>query len=160
MTGTDDEPGIIPLAVREIFSVVDNDDSRIWGIRVSYLEIYNETLKDLLADAPQVGDGGAPAQKSRNRKDLIINTSEMNRVQVQDLHEIEVKTGAEVFSAFQLGEHSRSVAGTDWNDHSSRSHCVFTIVSLCFARCTRQLPNARPFRPSPRLAIPVVKLMG
>lgn len=48
MQGNPQEPGIIPLAVRHIFERIQQTPDREFLLRVSYLEIYNETLKDLL----------------------------------------------------------------------------------------------------------------
>ncbi|KAG6464482.1 hypothetical protein O3G_MSEX014545 [Manduca sexta] len=48
MTGTEESPGIIPLAVLNLFEIIKNVPDRDFLVRVSYIEIYNETLKDLL----------------------------------------------------------------------------------------------------------------
>ena len=83
-------------------------------MRISYLEIYNETLRDLLE----------PDTKSQDLKLQDKN----GRIIVTNLKE-EVVTGpVDVFEALMRGERTRSVAGTDWNLRSSRSHCVFSMV--------------------------------
>lgn len=48
MSGTDDEVGVIPLAVSGVFEAIEQNPSRHYLLRVSYLEIYNETLRDIL----------------------------------------------------------------------------------------------------------------
>ncbi len=41
-------PGVIPMALRDIFSVAEHSESRLYFLRVSYMEIYNEVIRDLL----------------------------------------------------------------------------------------------------------------
>ena len=123
MMGNDDEPGIIPQAVKDIFEYIQNDPSREFLLRISYLEIYNETLKDLLA-RPAVSSAA-----SGKAKELILR-EEKGRIVVQGLTEEIVKDPQGVVNCLRRGEEFRSVAGTDWNSRSSRSHCVFSMVSF------------------------------
>ena len=122
--GTPDEPGIIPQAIADVFSLIDADDSRTYLLRISYLEIYNETLKDLLA--PAALNGTDTALKIR---EASASKGSSARIYVDPLREEVVTRSAEVFEALDRGETSRHVGTTDWNARSSRSHCVFTLVS-------------------------------
>ena len=122
MMGNVEEPGIIPQAIKDIFDYIESDPSREFLLRISYLEIYNESLRDLLAK--NQGNGSA-ANKS---KELILR-EEKGRIVVQNLKEEIVKDAQEIFRYLDQGEDQRSVAGTDFNARSSRSHCVFSMVS-------------------------------
>ena len=58
--------GIIPRAMQHVFREVDLRSDRIYSVAVSYLEIYNETLRDLLADDPAASDSLAILDDSAN----------------------------------------------------------------------------------------------
>ncbi|TIC20159.1 kinesin-domain-containing protein [Wallemia mellicola] len=115
LTGTEDEPGIIPLAVEQVFEEIYDDPTREFLLRVRYLEIYNEKLRDLLGPATQ-------NEELRVREDKSGNTF------VENLTEVLVTTPQEVLALKDQGDMNRHVGATDWNDRSSRSHCVFQIV--------------------------------
>lgn len=127
MMGNDDEPGIIPQAVKDIFKYIQENPTREFLLRISYLEIYNETLKDLLAKPPA---GAGSAANNGKSKELTLR-EEKGRIVVQGLTEEIVKDPRGVVACLERGEDNRSVAGTDWNARSSRSHCVFSMVCLC-----------------------------
>lgn len=115
MSGTSEEPGVIPCAVNDVFSMIRDAPMREFLLRVSYLEIYNETLRDLLAD-PQ----------KRERAPRIIE--EKGRIVLSGMHEEIVTTPEEVMALLERGQAVRHVGATDWNTRSSRSHCVFQIT--------------------------------
>ena len=48
MLGTNDNPGIMPRVVNELLSIVSNDSESAYQVKLSYLEVYNENIKDLL----------------------------------------------------------------------------------------------------------------
>ena len=131
MTGTPDEPGVIPCAVADVFAMIREDPSREFLLRVSYLEIYNETLRDLLAEpespssAPGTPRSGS-SSASRARGPRIVE--ERGRVMLTNLHEEIVTTPGAVLAALERGESARHIGATDWNVRSSRSHCVFQIT--------------------------------
>lgn len=118
--GSPGEPGIIHQAVSQVFSAIEADEERQYLLRVSYLEIYNESLKDLLSPASSPAKSNQPIElKIRERAGTIY---------VDPLKEEVVTRTEEVFDALDRGEHSRHVGTTDWNSRSSRSHCVFTMT--------------------------------
>lgn len=85
-------------------------------LRASYLEIYNEQLKDLLA--PETAG------------QVKIRQDERKRFFVSPLREEVVTTEAHVEQLLQRGESNRHTGSTDYNARSSRSHAVFQIVGL------------------------------
>lgn len=117
MMGDHQNLGIVPRAVDEVFEFISQDRSREYLLRVSYLEIYNETLKDLLADP-------------RSTPRLTIHENEKGRVYVNGLREEVVTHPMQVMDTLAKGEKARHVGATDWNERSSRSHTVFSMVCL------------------------------
>ncbi|KAI8981566.1 kinesin motor domain-containing protein [Pilobolus umbonatus] len=110
---TDKEPGVIPRAVNEVFSYIEEDtNGREYLLRVSYMEIYNEKIKDLL------GAGNTTHEIVEDKKGVYV----------RNLKEIKVKSYKEVMSLIKEGESNRHISATDYNDQSSRSHTVFQIV--------------------------------
>ena len=65
MQGTQSSPGVIPLAITDIFSYIRETPSREFLLRVSYLEIYNEKIHDLLSMPTGAGAPGAAAQEEK-----------------------------------------------------------------------------------------------
>jgi len=123
--GDDETLGVIPRAVAEVFDFIASDLEREYLLRVSYLEIYNEALKDLLAADQFPG--------TTNR--LTIHENIKGRVHVNGIKEEVVTHPMQVLEALTRGEKARHVGATDWNERSSRSHTVFTMVnhpSPCF----------------------------
>ncbi|KAI8052663.1 P-loop containing nucleoside triphosphate hydrolase protein [Thamnidium elegans] len=111
--GTENEPGVIPRAVQEVFSYIEEDTSgREYLLRVSYMEIYNEKIKDLL--------------NTKNTDPEIVE--DKKGVYVRNLKEVIVKTAQEVMNCIKEGEGNRHISATDYNEHSSRSHTVFQFV--------------------------------
>lgn len=107
----------------------EQDTSRTYLLRISYLEIYNETLKDLLSpdasDTPlKIRERSKPAGKPAAGGSSKSNTM----IYVDPLHEEVVAQPTDVFDALDRGEANRHVGATDWNLRSSRSHCVFTLT--------------------------------
>lgn len=118
MLGSPSEPGIIPLAVDELFSHIHHQQSRrSYSLRVSFLEIYNEQLRDLLAPPPST----FTLQPAKG-PEIVENGM------VKNLEERAVSLPEEVLEVLKEGETRRRVGATDWNERSSRSHCVFIVV--------------------------------
>jgi len=115
LTGSPSNPGIIPLAITDLFAQIRSTPDREFLLRASYLELYNETIIDLLSTEP-----GRELSLSEGRKkgEVVIN----------GLTEMAVRTEEEVRRLLKMGEDRRKVGGTDWNQRSSRSHCVFRMV--------------------------------
>ncbi|KAL6654793.1 hypothetical protein ACP70R_008258 [Stipagrostis hirtigluma subsp. patula] len=113
MNGSDADPGIIPRAVHDVFHTARQAEDREFLIRVSYMEIYNEDINDLLT---------LEGQKLR------IHESLERGVYVAGLRE-EIVNGAEqVLELLQLGEANRHFGETNMNARSSRSHTIFRMV--------------------------------
>ena len=106
--------GIIPRIVEQIFASIIASPSNIeYTVRVSYMEIYMERIRDLLA--PQ--NDNLPVHEEKNRG-----------VYVKGLLEIYVSSVGEVYEVMRRGGLARATAATNMNQESSRSHSIFVIT--------------------------------
>ena len=104
--------GIMPRTFDNIFQQIQSDTVKQYLVRVSYLEIYNEEIRDLMSKKP--------VKLDLRDKDT--------GVYVKDLSTFVVKTPADMLKVFEEGTLQRHVGATNMNEHSSRSHSVFTIT--------------------------------
>ncbi|KAE8152836.1 P-loop containing nucleoside triphosphate hydrolase protein [Aspergillus avenaceus] len=106
--------GIIPRIVEQIFASILTSPSNIeYTVRVSYMEIYMERIRDLLV--PQNDNLPVHEEKSRG-------------VYVKGLLEVYVSSVQEVYEVMRRGGNARAVAATNMNQESSRSHSIFVIT--------------------------------
>ncbi|KAF7546497.1 hypothetical protein G7Z17_g8381 [Cylindrodendrum hubeiense] len=115
-TNIDDDEGrgVIPRIVEQIFASIMSSPGTIeYTVRVSYMEIYMERIRDLLA--PQ--NDNLPVHEEKNRG-----------VYVKGLLEIYVSSVQEVYEVMKRGGNARAVAATNMNQESSRSHSIFVIT--------------------------------
>ncbi|KAI9043454.1 kinesin-3 family protein uncB [Aspergillus affinis] len=118
MMGTPDQPGLIPRTCEDLFQRIEGAQTAdmSFNVRVSYFEVYNEHVRDLLVprtDPPHY---------------LRIRESPSEGPYIKDLNEVSVRNFAELMKFMRKGDVSRTVASTKMNDTSSRSHAVFTIT--------------------------------
>jgi hypothetical protein len=122
MMGTPDHPGLIPRTCEDLFERIEaaeNEDSNVaYNVRVSYFEVYNEHVRDLLM----------PVNPNKPPNYLKIRESPTEGPYVKDLTEVPVRNIDEILRYMTTGDASRTVASTKMNDTSSRSHAVFTIM--------------------------------
>lgn len=118
LSGSDAEPGIIPRAMKDVFSFIRRTPTREYLLRCSYLEIYNEQIFDLLAP-PSSSLASANAVSLQGTGDNVVLTP---------LREEVVTSLKGVRDVLERGYGNRRTASTDWNERSSRSHSVFRVV--------------------------------
>ncbi|KAI8013357.1 hypothetical protein LOK49_LG05G02423 [Camellia lanceoleosa] len=112
MHGEQKSPGIIPLAVKDVFGIIQETPGREFLLRVSYLEIYNEVINDLLDPT---------GQNLRIREDV-------QGTYVEGIKEEVVLSPAHALSLIASGEEHRHVGSNNFNLLSSRSHTIFTLT--------------------------------
>ncbi|KAI5306520.1 kinesin-like protein Klp8, partial [Ascosphaera pollenicola] len=118
MMGYGEEMGIIPLICKDMFMKIEELQSRdphlTCTVEVSYLEIYNEKVRDLLN----------PATKGN----LKVREHPSTGPYVEDLAKLAVRSFREIENLMDEGNKARTVAATNMNQTSSRSHAVFTLT--------------------------------
>ncbi|GAU22078.1 hypothetical protein TSUD_309820 [Trifolium subterraneum] len=110
--GDQKSPGIIPLAIKDVFSMIQDTPGREFLLRVSYLEIYNEVINDLLDPT---------GQNLRVREDS-------QGTYVEGIKEEVVLSPGHALSFIAAGEEHRHVGSNNFNLFSSRSHTIFTLM--------------------------------
>ncbi|XP_061748223.1 kinesin-like protein KIF13B isoform X2 [Nerophis ophidion] len=117
MMGSGDQPGLIPRLCSALFdrTLTEQREQENFTVEVSYMEIYNEKVRDLLDPK-----GGRQTLRVREHKVLGPYVDGLSRLAVASYKDIE--------SLMSEGNKSRTVAATNMNEESSRSHAVFNII--------------------------------
>lgn len=111
------EQGLVPRICKSLFNrmKVGQDEGTGYKTEVSYLEIYNERVRDLLSPK-NVGHG------------LRVREHRTQGPYVENLTQHPVNDFSEIHDCMVLGNGERTTASTNMNDTSSRSHAIFTIT--------------------------------
>ncbi|XP_051575077.1 kinesin-like protein KIF13A isoform X1 [Myxocyprinus asiaticus] len=117
MMGNGNQPGLIPRLCCSLFERVakDENEAHSFKVEVSYMEIYNEKVRDLLDPK-----GSRLSLKVREHKVLGPYVDGLSQLAVTSFEDIE--------SLMSEGNKSRTVAATNMNEESSRSHAVFSVI--------------------------------
>ena len=109
--------GVIPNSFEHIFSHIAKSENQLYLVKASYLEIYMEDVRDLLA--------------KDQTKNLELKERPDTGVYVKDLSTFVCKSISEIEHVMNVGNQNRSVGRTNMNEHSSRSHAIFIITVEC-----------------------------
>ncbi|XP_053502822.1 kinesin-like protein KIF1A isoform X2 [Ictalurus furcatus] len=111
-----DQQGIIPLLCEDLFTKIsDNGDNNMsYSVEVSYMEIYCERVRDLL--------------NPKNKGNLRVREHPLMGPYVEDLSKMAVTSYNDIQDLMDSGNKARTVAATNMNETSSRSHAVFNII--------------------------------
>ncbi|XP_033894313.3 kinesin-like protein KIF1A isoform X19 [Acipenser ruthenus] len=112
-----DQLGIIPLMCEDLFSRINDgniDNSLSYSVEVSYMEIYCERVRDLL--------------NPKNKGNLRVREHPLMGPYVEDLSKLAVTSYNDIQDLMDSGNKARTVAATNMNETSSRSHAVFNII--------------------------------
>lgn len=109
--------GVIPNSFDHIFNHIASSSNTQFLVRASYLEIYQEEIRDLLA-------------KDQSKR-LELKERPDTGVYVKDLSSFVTKSIKEIEHVMNVGNQNRSVGATNMNEHSSRSHAIFIITVEC-----------------------------
>ncbi|XP_037749777.1 kinesin-like protein KIF13B isoform X2 [Chelonia mydas] len=117
MMGTADKPGLIPRLCSGLFERAQKEENeeQSFKVEVSYLEIYNEKVRDLL-------------DPKGSRQSLKVREHNVFGPYVDGLSKLAVASYKDIESLMSEGNKSRTVAATNMNEESSRSHAVFKII--------------------------------
>ncbi|KAB1224008.1 hypothetical protein CJ030_MR2G007944 [Morella rubra] len=116
------EAGVIPRAVRQIFDMLEAQNAD-YSVKVTFLELYNEEITDLLAP-----EENAKSTEDRQKKPISLMEDGKGCVVVRGLEEEAVYSVNEIYTLLEQGAAKRRTADTLLNKHSSRSHSIFTIT--------------------------------
>lgn len=136
MSGSDSGPGIIPMCVNTVFDRINEGlPNKKFNVKVSYLEIYNERIFDLL-NLPQGKPFGIASNNMTNSANALVNDLKLRDdprygVKVVGLTERNVSSKEELMRCISIGDHNRKTGETDFNTRSSRSHAVVLIRVFC-----------------------------
>ncbi|KAJ7709881.1 P-loop containing nucleoside triphosphate hydrolase protein [Mycena rosella] len=127
--------GMIPRVLFRLFHHLESSASD-FSVKISYVELYNEELRDLLATELSAPTGntqpmgmGKDSSAPKAPEGLkIFDDASKHGVFIQGLEEIAVKDSADALALLTKGSERRQIAATKFNDHSSRSHSVFSIT--------------------------------
>ncbi|KPU76318.1 uncharacterized protein Dana_GF11865, isoform E [Drosophila ananassae] len=117
MMGSQESKGIIPRLCDKLFSAIANKSTPelMYKVEVSYMEIYNEKVHDLLDPKP-------------NKQSLKVREHNVLGPYVDGLSQLAVTSYQDIDNLMTEGNKSRTVAATNMNAESSRSHAVFSVV--------------------------------
>ncbi|XP_051265774.1 kinesin-like protein KIF13B isoform X2 [Dicentrarchus labrax] len=117
MMGSAEQPGLIPRLCSSLFSrtVQEAREGESFTVEVSFMEIYNEKVRDLL-------------DPKGNRQALRVREHNVFGPYVDGLSRLAVASYKDIESLMSEGNKSRTVAATNMNEESSRSHAVFNII--------------------------------
>ncbi|XP_073643977.1 kinesin-like protein KIF9 isoform X14 [Tursiops truncatus] len=116
--------GILPRALQQVFKMIEERPTQAITVRVSYLEIYNESLFDLLSTLPYVGPSVTPMTIVESPQGVFIKGLSVHLTSQEE----------DAFSLLFEGETNRIIASHTMNKNSSRSHCIFTIYVEAHSR--------------------------
>merc|ERR1719191_1792524 len=122
--GPQSDPGVVPRLTSQLFDAAAAQGTVEFRVSASYLEIYNEVLRDLLNPAPR-------------KKPLYIHQHVKLGVYVPHLSEVAVTSHEDCMKLLDFGSKVRATAQTNMNSASSRSHSVFTM------RLTQVFPGGK-----------------
>ncbi|KAG7643433.1 Kinesin motor domain [Arabidopsis suecica] len=116
------EAGVIPRAVRHIFDTLEAQNAD-YSMKVTFLELYNEEVTDLLAQ-----DDSSRSSEDKQRKPISLMEDGKGSVVLRGLEEEVVYSANDIYALLERGSSKRRTADTLLNKRSSRSHSVFTIT--------------------------------
>ncbi|XP_019432902.1 PREDICTED: kinesin-like protein KIN-5C [Lupinus angustifolius] len=117
------EAGVIPRAVKQIFDMLESQNDE-YSVKVTFLELYNEEITDLLA--PE--ELSKVSLEEKQKKQLPLMEDGKGGVLVRGLEEEIVSSASEIFTLLERGSSKRRTAETLLNKQSSRSHSLFSIT--------------------------------
>ena len=113
MLGNDENPGIMPFTLKELFNEIKLYPQRKFKIKLWYLEIYNENIRDLLVN---------------NSENLELREDPTKGLIVNGITEKETNSTEDILSLLKKGNKNRTTEETDANETSSRSHAILQIL--------------------------------
>jgi len=120
MMGTQDDPGILPRAIMDIFDQIarESANAKVFEVDASFFEVYNEQVRDLLSDSSK---DAAPKIRRHPTRGVFV----------EGLRRETVSSSEQALALIDQGMKDRAMSSTLANARSSRSHAVFNISITC-----------------------------
>ena len=115
MSGCEENPGLMPLTLKELFKKIKIHKNREYLIKLWYIEIYNENIRDLLVN------------NKNNNEYLELRESPDKGIIINNVTEIITNSSKDILNLLKKGNRNRTTEETDSNESSSRSHAIFQI---------------------------------
>ena len=113
MLGTEDQEGIMFLTLRELFHKIDiNSTEREYKVKLWYIEIYNENIRDLL---------------SMSEECLDLREDPIKGITISNISELNVTSCSDIMELLKKGNKNRTQEATNANETSSRSHAILQV---------------------------------
>ncbi|KAJ3230731.1 hypothetical protein HDU78_008130 [Chytriomyces hyalinus] len=130
-TVMNDSVGIVPRAISDMFSLLAEKENTRFSLFVSFLELYNEDIVDLLNPSTVVNarrPSSAASSASSINASISIREDARGNIVFGGVREEPVSSPADMLSLLQKGSLCRATGSTDMNAASSRSHAIFSII--------------------------------
>ena len=114
MVGNDNEPGVMIRALNDLFTVLNEEKEKKFNVEISYIEVYNEQLKDLL-------------NFNNSENNVEIRNDPQKGTIIQGASLKKVSNSDDAFKLLLLGNRKRSEGITIYNENSSRSHAILQV---------------------------------
>ncbi len=114
MLGNERNPGIMPLTLKELFNKINSYPNREYNVKLWYLEIYNENIRDLLSN--------------NNESNLDLREDQNKGIIVSGITEIKATSSEHILNILKKGNKNRTTESTNANETSSRSHAILQIM--------------------------------
>lgn len=115
MRGDDSDPGFVKLSIDELFHHVESDSAKRYTLSLSYIEIYNEKIIDLLSETASVS------------QDLKVRDDPVHGIRVVGMNSPTISTKEQMLDLIRKGDDKRKTSATDFNARSSRSHSILQV---------------------------------
>lgn len=132
--------GLVPLSIQHVFQYIQSMPAKKFLLRMAYIEIYNESIVDLLASQTALKTSKS---KSRTSIRILTHPKKKNEIILEGVKEEIVVSADQVLAFVAVGDAHRHTGATELNDHSSRAH---TILRLTIESCDGS--SASPVRVS------------
>jgi kinesin family member 18/19 len=113
MLGTPNRPGVVPNTLQRLYDLIEVQPKNSINVKVSYLEVYNEVLRDLLTSEDT---------------NIDIREEPGSGIQLSGMKEIIANSKGEIMTMLKLGSRNRMKEPTLANEVSSRSHAIFLMT--------------------------------
>ncbi len=123
MLGNDNNPGIMPLTLRELFNKVNSFSDRDYKLKFWYLEIYNENIRDLLKFDGKKNNN----LENTSNEYLDLREDPEKGIVVSGITELNITNSSDMLKILKRGNRNRTQEATGANETSSRSHAILQV---------------------------------